>query len=180
MRLLLADDERQRYSAWYTDYSSTAALLAPPAAAGLAADDNQNPGAATGLTRSQQLLGLSPAAATSTMSPQAGAINSLASVVDLQIALITALPTVTKPMQVRLTRRSQCSELRGYSNQGSISSISSSSFPVPSYAAPSASSASSINSQLPGQPSLVVVCALVLTLWQATAVQQQIHRLVQA
>lgn len=128
VRLILADDERQRYSAWYKDYgaiyegsestTSTASALAQLAP-----------------TRSQQLGQLPASTSANTLNLAAQPV----SFVDLQIALITPLRTITKPMQVRLTRRSNCSDLRGYSNQGSLSS-------VPSYASPSASSsANSIN-----------------------------------
>lgn len=118
MRLLLADDERQRYSAWYRDYgmlqpvqdgASSAAIsrLDAPQAQAL---QQQQP---VITTRSQQLLAGSSAGGTNNY-----LINSLTSIIDLQIALITPLPIVAKPMQVRLTRRNQCSELRGYINQG--------------------------------------------------------------
>ena len=60
-------------------------------------------------------------------------INTVyAPIVDLQIALITPAPIIAKPMQVRLTRRNPCSDLRGYTNQGSYSGSGSSS--MPSYA----------------------------------------------
>lgn len=120
MRLLLADDERQRYSAWYKDYGLT-----------VAGGDE--------LATAQQIPGISP----SPVSQHRNQLNSmLASVIDLQIALITSVQTVSKPMQVRLTRRSHCSELRGYSSQGSLSSMAQS---VPSYASPSASSSANPN-----------------------------------
>lgn len=138
MRLLLADDERQRYSAWYRDYGTLQGIqpdqvtdsMAPQAQA-----LQQAP-----LTRSQQLIGLSNSNSQ---------YNSLAPIVDLQIALITALPTVAKPMQVRLTKRNQCSDLRGYLSQGSLGSspmspLSSSSMLSYAPSATAASSASSI------------------------------------
>lgn len=90
VRLLLADDERLRYSAWYKDY---AVPLIPQA----------------------------PADTATTIAPA----NLYAQIVDLQIALITPAPIIAKPMQVRLTRRNQCSDLRGYT-AGSAS--------MPSYA----------------------------------------------
>lgn len=104
MRLLLADDERQRYSAWYKDY-----VVPLPQTS----QDGIN----------GQLDG---------SSAQYSISNLYAPIVDLQIALITPAPIIAKPMQVRLTRRNPCSDLRGYTNQGSYSGSGSSS--MPSYA----------------------------------------------
>lgn len=135
MRLILADDDRQRYSAWYRDYSL--------AIGGGEPDNEPSSAGQPAVTRSQQLLGMSPVAVS--------AANSLASIVDLQIALLTALPTAPKPVQVRLTRRSQCSDLRGYSAQGQLASSASSPYSVPSYASPSASSGASSTRPAPGR-----------------------------
>lgn len=139
MRLLLADDERQRYSSWYRDHGAiTTATVSSQS------DDHELSTTSSqpqGMTRSQQLISMSSGAASASSSSNNNnqfTANSLASIVDLQIALITPVPTSSVPMQVRLTRRSQCSEIRGYTNQGSLSSMTSSS--VPSYASPSASS----------------------------------------
>lgn len=123
MRLLLADDDRQRYSAWYRDYG----LIPSPqdgVSLGLSARLDLHQAQALQLqqpagmmTRSQQLLATS--ANTLTGSPNNHQLmNSLTPIVDLQIALLTPLPIIAKPMQVRLTRRNQCSDLRNYMSQG--------------------------------------------------------------
>lgn len=75
-------------------------------------------------------------------------------IIDLRIALITPLSVASKPMQVRLTRRSQCSDLRNYlaTSGSSIAQLSShhpsnslSSSLMPSYA-PSATGAAAASS----------------------------------
>lgn len=137
MRLLLADDDRQRYSAWYRDYGSlqttTDGALATTASltdSSSSSQTSQQQQVAT--TRSQHLLH-------SSSSNYNNLVDSIATFVDLQIALITPLPVVTKPVQVKLTRRNQCSQLplRTY---GSLSGSSSSSS-MPSSAFATASSA---------------------------------------
>lgn len=147
MRVLLADDERHRYSAWFRDYTSPANYLSqqdPETSANNAPTDQ--------LTRSQQLLALSASQPqqTTTMSNQIP--NTFPSVVDLRIALITPPSVATKPMQVRLTRRSQCADLRSYLSSASslqptlaTGAASSSSF-MASYSAPASSSAASPSS----------------------------------
>lgn len=132
MRLLLADDERQRYSAWYKD--SGPSFITSEEAESTTVSQHQP------LTRSQQMLGMASSSGISNRDQQS---NSLATVVDLQIALITSIPTVSKPMQVRLTRRGHCSDLRGHSS--SLLSIPRSA-PIPSYASPSASSSAHLSS----------------------------------
>lgn len=152
MRLLLADDDRHRYSAWYRDYGSlqtnadgalTSVLATTTTASVVPTDLSSSPQSqqqAAGLTRSQHLL------LSSNSSPNYNnLVNSIAPVVDLQIALITPLPIVARPMQVRLTRRGQCSELRGYMSQGAYGSpISAGSSSIPPYA--SSATASSATS----------------------------------
>lgn len=110
VRLLLADDDRQRFSAWYRDY-----VALQPSQDGASSIDS----AQAQLTAA-----------------------SLAPIVDLQIALITPVPIIAKPMQVRLTRRSQCSELRGYTSQGAYGSspISAFSSSMSSYVSPATAS----------------------------------------
>lgn len=116
MRLLLTDDDRQRYSAWYRDYSGLAGLSSDSSA-----QDNPQPSSdqASPITRSQHLLTAASANANTNANANANAhgqqmVNSIAPVVDLQIALITPQPIPTKPMLVRLTRRNHCSDLKGY------------------------------------------------------------------
>lgn len=120
MRLLLADDERQRYSAWYKDYT----VPIPQDGANNQGPDQSSLAAAT---RSAGRLDIGS-------SGQLNAPPLYAPIVDLQIALITPAPIIAKPMQVRLTRRNPCSDLRGYTNQGSYNSASGSSASMPSYA----------------------------------------------
>lgn len=138
MRLLLADDDRQRYSVWYRDYGT---LQTSSDGTLVASSDSSSQSPQVALTRSQQLLQHS----TSTNNNN-NLINSIAPIVDLQIALLT--PTGARPMQVRLTRRNQCSELRGYMNQGaygsSMSAVSSSSMPSYASSATASSASSSI------------------------------------
>lgn len=83
--MLLADDDRQRYSAWYSDNS---------------------------LALQQRGL-----AASSLPTLGTNQVQSVTHVVDLTLALITPQPIEPKPMHVRLTKRNQCSDLRGYLNQ---------------------------------------------------------------
>lgn len=119
------DDDRQRYSAWYRDYGALSLIQDDsPQAQAL----QQQP-----VTRSQQLMAAS----------NQRAANPLAPIVDLQIALITPLPIISKPMQVRLTRRNQCSDLRGYTSQGSYGGQMS---PIPSSMSTYASSATAPSS----------------------------------
>lgn len=92
--MLLADDERQRYSALYRAYN-----LQPSA-----------DGASAAPSRSQQMLALA-------QQQQQAPVAQFASEVDLQIALIPPTPTIIQPMQVRLTRRNQCSDIRNYLQQ---------------------------------------------------------------
>lgn len=135
MRLLLADDDRQRYSAWYKDYAISAQ---PPLDGASAAEaqalqlqQQQQPA----ITRSQQLIAASAG-------QQQYLANSLLPIVDLQIALITPLPIVAKPMQVRLTRtRHQCSDLRAFMGQSPFMAASPMS-PIPSYASSATASSS--------------------------------------
>lgn len=132
VRLLLADDERQRYSAWYRDYGVLQTLPGDQSDGDASQAHALQQQPAT--TRSQQLISLS----------NQNQYNSLAPIVDLQIALITPPPSIAKPMQVRLTRRHQCSDLRSYMSQGSFGSSSSySSSSLSSGYGPSQSSSSS-------------------------------------
>lgn len=141
MRLLLADDDRQRYSAWYRDYGTIqspqdGASPGPARLESYQAQALQSPIA----TRSQQLLSASANQFAAPLNNQ-HLINSLTPIVDLQIALLTPLPIVAKPMQVRLTRRNQCSELRGYISQGAYGGPALSPS-VPSYASSATASSS--------------------------------------
>lgn len=150
MRVLLADDERHRYSAWFRDYSSTYQLTQQDLDINNNADQSN-----LQLTRSQQLLTLSQQQIQQQPTTISNQIpNTFPSIVDLKIALITPLSVpASKPMQVRLTRRSQCADLRSYlstgalgsSNLQSATSPSSSSF-MASYSAPESSSAASSSS----------------------------------
>lgn len=140
VRLLLADDERQRYSAWYRDYATINNQLVPAATA-----------SSFDMTRSQQLLAL------------AQQQPLVASIVDLQIALITPTPTIAKPMQARLTRRNQCSDLRTFlANSQASSSLTSSWFGYPGHSSnlplssvPASGYASISSSSSAAHPSLV-------------------------
>lgn len=130
MRLLLADDDRQRYSAWYRDYgglqTTTDGALATTTSLTDSSSSSQTSQQQVATTRSQHLLH-------SSSSNYNNLVDSIATFVDLQIALITPLPVVTKPVQVKLTRRNQCSQLplRTY---GSLSGSSSSSMPSTAFA----------------------------------------------
>lgn len=151
MRVLLADDERHRYSAWFRDYSSTYQLTQQDLDINNNADQSN-----LQLTRSQQLLTLSQQQIQQQPTTISNQIpNTFPSIVDLKIALITPLSVpASKPMQVRLTRRSQCADLRSYlstgalgsSNLQSATSPSSSSSFMASYSAPESSSAASSSS----------------------------------
>jgi hypothetical protein len=136
VRLLLSDDERQRYSAWYKDYGSVVANVGD--------SETMSDGQTHALTRSQHMLS---ASAASSIQNKNLLTSVQATYIDLQIALLTPMETVSKPMQVRLTRRNHCSDLRGQFSQSHLSPTSQS-VSIPSYAAPSASSSAHIESSI--------------------------------
>lgn len=125
MRLLLADDERQRYSAWYKDYGSLQVLNQDGALSSESAT-----------TKSQQLMTLA--------TQNQNLVNPIASIVDLQIALITPLPIAVKTMQVRLTRRNSCSDTRIYPGAGPYGGLTQIGSQSPMQRDPSSSAASAL------------------------------------
>lgn len=150
MRLLLADDDRQRYSAWYKDYGT----LQVQAQDGALVEQQT--------TRSQQLLSLS--AQNSQL-----VVPTIAPIVDLQIALITPLPIAVKTMQVRLTRRNQCSELKAVFSGSQVSPAGSSSSSMLSYASSAtASSASGLASHYYYLPSSILILIVTLLIALST------------
>lgn len=139
VRLLLVDDDQQRYSAWYRDHSGLTTIQ-PVETASL----EQSQALAW---QSQQAVApnFGRHAAIGQINGSPSMANSLTPIIDLQIALITPLPVVAKPMQVRLTKRQQCTDLRSYSSGfiGSSMSAISSSPPMQSYASSAIASSSS-------------------------------------
>lgn len=119
VRLLLVDDEQQRYSAWYRDHSG---LTTIQQAEGTNTEQPQPQHVSVAAFGRQPIVGQ--------LNGGPNLINSLAPTIDLQIALITPLTSIAKPMQVRLTKRQQCVDMRSHSGQGipgsSMSAISSS------------------------------------------------------
>lgn len=102
VRLILVDDERQRYSAWYRDWSGSSDQQ-QQASAAISSDNNNDDSTEKNLhmpaTNTNSNININPISALATP------------IIDLQIALITPLPVVTKLTQVRLTRRNHCSDL---------------------------------------------------------------------
>ena len=134
VRLLLSDDYRQRYSAWYRDHTSLQQEVNPSADSSTGSpsawqQQQQQPPS----TRSQHLLTV--AGGNQPQHQQLATTAPANSIVDLQIALISQQPIVAKSMQVRLTRRLQCSDLQRHNPSlfADSSSASGSGSSIPSY-----------------------------------------------
>ena len=139
----MVDDERQRYTAWFRDSNPT--------------EPSE--------TRSQQLRTLSAPVATTTTTTQQP--PTMPNVVDLQISLIIPT-TITKPMQVRLTKRQQCSDLRGYlagqQAGGGAFGVSSAISQLQAYSEQSAIGSSASRRFLPKPTSFLQVVTLLTTI----------------
>lgn len=171
MRLLLADDDRQRYSAWYKDYN----YLQAPIQDGALTGELPQPQALQQqvLTRSQQMLNMATTTSSSLIQNinNNNIVNSYSPIVDLQIALITPLSIPVKTMQVRLTRRNQCSDLRLNSNLASSTNGVSSSSSMLSYS----STASSAFKSIYHQPPSSIITLIVTTIFINLLCQQQLQ-----
>lgn len=154
VRLLLADDDRQRYSAWFREYGS----LPSSTQDGVTGMDGASQAQALQqqaaiIQRSQLVTSATVGYAQQTPPP----LNPIAQIVDLQIALITPVQIVAKAMTVRLVKKHHCSELRSYTNQGPLGGASMQSYSSP---APSSSSISHYNLHL----SWIQLVSLIVTL----------------